>query len=253
MKKLYLSLVCLFVTISAQAAQTNEQFRFETYWSGFKVAEMFVVANQTDSDYNLVVTINSEGIAKLASNYSSVNSVSGAVVGGKFKPKIYNSRWWRKDEKQNIELRFSPKGEVVSESLIPPERVGKRPIVEKEFKQNVVDPVSAAFVSRETIRVALKKNPNSRAVFAVPTFDAKRRFDTIIAIKGYKKIQIGGKMQNLLHINLRRQPVAGFRDKELVEMQEDQQTIDFYLNKNLVPVWGSAKAQMGSATIKLVK
>jgi hypothetical protein len=251
--KFWLILAMVLAAISAQAAQTNEQFRFETYWSGFRVAEMFVVANQSDSDYNLVVTINSEGIAKLASNYSSVNTVSGEVIDGKLRPEIYNSKWWRKDEKQKIELQFSRSGEVVSESLIPPERVGKRPDVDKKFKQNVVDPVTAAFVSRETIRAELKNNPNSRAVFAVPTFDAKRRFDVIITIKGYKKIEIGGKMQNLLHINLRREPLAGFREKDLLEMKEEQQTIDFYLNKNLVPVWGSAKAQMGSATIKLVK
>jgi len=252
MRKLCLYIALFLFTASAQAEQKTENYVFEAFWGGLKVGDMRLVINQDGEKFTITNIINSAGIAKLVSKYSSVNIASGTKIEGKFLPKTYTSEWKRKKESQNIELQFSEAGDVINESLIPPEREGKRPAVEAKFKKAVFDPVTAAIVSRETIREEMKKNPNSQAVLRIPTYDSKRRFDVICTIKGNKSVMIGGKMQNLLHIHLRREPLAGYTDKDLVEMKEDEQSIDFYLNEDFVPVWGAAKAQMGSATIKLI-
>jgi len=248
---IYICIIVLSLSIKANAESISKQYNYEAYWGGFKVGALRLTDTETDNSYNIIASINSKGIAKIVSNYSSINIASGAKSADKYHPKLYNCKWWRKKEAQDIQLGFSAKGDIATQSLIPPERVGKRPDVAEKNKKNVVDPVTAAFVSRETIRQEIKKNPNSTATFAIPTYDGKRRFDVMCTIKGYKNIDIGGKMQNLLHITMRRNPIGGFREKDLVEMRDEN--IDFYLNADFIPVWGSAKAQMGSATIKLIE
>lgn len=242
----------LCANIVAQAKDISAEYNYEVYWSGFEVAGLKFSEEQNDANYEIVVEIDSRSIAKYFSKYSSINQVSGFKKDGEFVPQVYHSKWWRRDEKQDIELVFSGAGDVTKETLVPPERVGKRPEVGSEYKVGVFDPVTAAIVSRETIRKKLEEDPNFTGDFTVPTFDAKRRFDVICSVKGYEQINVNGESQRLLRASIERKPVAGFRERDLKEMREQNQIIDFYLNDNFVPVYGVAKAQVGRATIKLV-
>jgi hypothetical protein len=242
----------MFLSANAQAESVKAEYFYKVYWSGFEVGDLLFKEEQTDLTYSSQVDIAARSIAAYFWKYSSSTKIYGIRENGKFVPQKYNSIWSRKKEKQDIELGFSKKGDVISESLVPPEKVEKRPIVSDEFRKSVFDPVTAAIVSRETIRKEMAKNPNSRAEFLIPIFDAKRRFDVGLTIQGYETIQFDGKQREFLRINIRRLPIAGYTENDLQEMADEQQNIDFYLNEDFIPVYGVAKAAVGRATIKLV-
>lgn len=251
MIRLLIVFLCFVPQFSA-AQNVSDNHLYKIYWSGFKVGEMTWEEESSADKYKLTTKLSSKSIAEYFWKYSSVNTVEGVFKAGKVTPRSYHSKWWRKKEKQDIKLEFSAAGDVIEESLVPPEKVGKRPEVPAEDKLGVYDPVSAAIVSRETIRELLKNNPNYKGSFEIPTFDAKRRFDVICKVLGRKNISLDGKEVEALHITIERKPISGFRPKDLKEMAEQNRVISFYLNDDLVPIYGVAKAAVGRATIKLV-
>ncbi len=248
-----IALCLLLLTPNLSAAEdVSQEYLYQISWSGFNVGKILFKEERVADKYTVSADISSQSIARYVWKYSSLNIVEGLIRNGKYVPEKYQSNWWRKKQKQEIKLGFSKDGDVVEESLVPPERVGKRPEVGDEFKKAVFDPVSTAIVSRETIREKLKNNPDYTGVFTIPTFDAKRRFDVECTVHGYANITFRGKPRRVLKVSIERLPIAGFREKDLKEMREQKQVIEFYLDEGLMPIWGNAKAEVGRATITLL-
>ena len=243
-------LLLAFSTFSANAEETN--LRYELFWSGFKVGEMNLKLKEEGNKYDYLSHIESKNLLKYFTEYWSVNRTQGKIIGSLLIPEIYESRWSRKKDRQEIEVSYKKDGSI-REVIKTPEDRKKHPEVSEKLKKNALDPITASIASRNKIRKIIESGANFPAKFTIPVFDAKRRFDVEHVINGYKNINVSGKDRNLLHVQFQRTPIAGFRANELKRMDEHDPVVDVYLDKNFIPVWGYGKAGMGTATIRLAE
>lgn len=260
MKKIVLLLLCFVVFLPAAVADDahkpsqvrTESYEFVAYWSGFEVGAMRLQTVESAKNFRYIADVEARGLVKLASKYKSLNVSSGLMENERALPVEYKSDWLRKGKGQKLHLKFSRNKDVIFEEQLPPEWKGKRPEVPQELKQGVFDPVSGGLVAYAQIKKALRGNSRDRIV--MPIYDVKRRFDAEIEFLGLVESDFGGRQRAYNKIKLTRKPIAGFRDKELKEIQEDGgQIVYFYLDSNLLPIYAEAQAGMGNAVVKLVK
>ena len=219
-----------------------------------KIGEMSVIIDETTANnYKYQVLLDSAGLLKTFTHYRSENTATGKIVKGKPQPESYLTEWWRKKkEHQQVNVVYKNGGKIVEETATPPEKRPKRPFVEGKYKNGTLDPVSSALWARKRIAEIIKTNPSYPQKFTMPVFDGRRRFEAEITLNGYKKKKYEGKNQDLLEVVFFRTPVNGFNEKELKRMKDQDPTVLFYMNKDLIPIMGSGSAPFGSANFRLV-
>lgn len=249
--RMALVMIILLQMHSNPANALNQDLNYELHWSGIKVGEMGLYLKEDGNKYDYTINIASRGMLKYFIKYFSSNRSQGLIEGAKLVPEIYKSYWKRKKHSQNLEINFA--NNDVKNVLRVPENRKKHPEVPKNMLKNAFDPVSGAFEGRQRIKQAVEAKQAFPYKITIPIYDAKRLFDAEIYVQGYKLKNIGGKKQNLLHIILKRTPIAGFRPNKLKEMQEGEgdPDIEMYLNQDFIPIWGFGKAELGTATITL--
>lgn len=248
-KKPLLTLALLAFATSAQAEK--QKLHYDLYWSGITVGEMDLFIEEDGKNYEYTANIETKGILGYFIKYISSNTSKGILKNNHPIPQFYNSDWTRKKHSQNLKITY--KNNKVDEVVRTPKNRKKHPDVPEEMLKNTFDPVSAAFKTREKIREAMKNGVQLPAKIITKVYDAKRLFDAEVYIQGYETKNIGGKKQKLLHIILKRTPIAGFRANKLKEMLEGEgdPDIEIFLNDDYLPVWGFGEAELGTATIKL--
>lgn len=239
-------------SLSAYSADENMSLRYDLYWSGFKAGQMRIILKEDKNSYDFATLIDSVNLVKSFTSYWSVNRVQGKIRNGIYRPTTYDSKWNRRDEQQILQVNYDSKGYVTKEIADPPKKKS-RPAIDPEILKNSIDPITTGVLIRKNVRKYMLAKKPLPATFTLPTYDTKRRFDLEYVIHGYKNIRVEDKVHNLLHVTLQRIPVAGFREKEIKRMKDQEPIIDIYLNDDFIPLWGLGTAGMGTATFKLAR
>lgn len=231
----------------------NLDLTFGVYWSGFEVGEARLISQETADAYTISANLDTVGLIRRFTKYWSTNISKGSFVDGEMRPDSYQTKWNRRKEKQLIEVEYDKNWDVTKVFADPPENRGKYPELEQENMQQTYDPVSAVILARRKIMNLTSFGSKEKHSFKIPVFDARRRFDVVINIEGMKTVEFEGEPRDFMHIQFFREPIAGFREKELKRMEDQEPVIDVYLNEDFIPVWGLGTARLGIATIKLKK
>lgn len=245
-------LAILLLPLSAQAEKITAVYDGE--WNGLTIGRMTITVDEDATNYTYGATLQSEGLLKTFTGYRSENTSKGTLVNkpeAKPLPKTYFTEWWRKKKNEHQQITVTYNNGKAAEVANPPEKRPKRPVVTSEYKDNTLDPVSAAIFGRKRIREIAESGETLPKKVTMPVFDGRRRFDVELTVNGYKKMKYKGKEQQLLQITFFRTAVNGFTDKELARMKEQDPTIIFYLNSDYIPVLGSGSAPFGSANFIL--
>jgi hypothetical protein len=251
MKKL---VFLLLLVPSLASAGDNMILKYEVNWGGFKAGELNLNLKEDAGKYNYVAMLDSTGLAKRISKYWSANITTGKLLGGKYLPSSYNTRWRFKKENKEIVVSYNDKGEVLQEVATPPERRDKNPEVPPEIKKDGLDPITAGVVARKKVMELEKSGAAYGTEFTIPVFDARRKFDIHFTYKGHQTLKLHDKDRDVVHVTFYREPIAGFSQNQLDRSKEQDPNIDVYLDpQTYVPVWAIGKAPLGSATFVLAE
>ncbi len=250
MKKLLLIAFAFFATPAM--ADDTIGLKYEAYWAGLNVGEASGHFTDTPDSYNYNVRLDAMGLVRSFTNYWSESTITGKKLDGKYLPEVYDTHWQTKKQGiQRVVVTYSEGGNKVEEVATPPENRGKRPLVDIKDKKNTVDPISAGFSARDKIKAIAAAGVFPQS-FKVPIFDSRRVFEMNITVLGYENKKIDGKKLRLLHVNINRTIIAGFNAKELAKAKQEDPNMDIYIGEDMIPVFATAKAPIGTATVTLV-
>lgn len=236
----------------AKAFALNEDVKYEVFWSGIKVGSMNVQARQKADKYNIKAQLYSHGIAKTLSNFSSNVETQGVLSKASFPVNIdYKSNFVFKRKIKDVIIKTDASGNVITDSMTPPDNPTKRPLIDSKLKKKIVEPLSAIILCRNFIDSALKGG-NDYLVFNL--MDGKRFAKIHLTVKGLENVDFGDGERRLVHIVIKREAIAGYTNNELERLKEEEPTINGYLDPvRLIPIYAQASAPIGSALAKLVE
>ncbi len=226
----------------------NKAAWYKVYWTGVHIADLVVEVKDGSMD----TVIESYGIVKKISKYASRTSSKFSFENGKYIPKSFYTQFQQRNGGKKINIVYNSSGIIEAESVTPPDKRGKRPAVKNEMKVDTVDPLTAVMVAHAKIKESLKQNIKN---FSFNMYDGRRLAQLDFTIGGRMHRNINGKSYNVVMVTFVRKPIAGFTNKELSRMKEEEPVFTIYLNddKYLMPIKADAEAPLGKAILIMEK
>jgi hypothetical protein len=209
------ALLLLFTRTFAAAADEREQdiAFYRATWAGLPAAKIRFELDEMGAGYRAEIAIETEGLARWLSRFRADATVEGRLErDGTAQPERYDARYdLRKWHARRVDMRF-----VAGSSAVVAERgkddTSRKPELAESFRRNVLDPISAVTVIRETLR---HQPPEPGQEFTVAVYDGARRFDVATRI-----VPSRGK-DRLIHLRLMLRPLAGFKGESSDEGDPD--------------------------------
>lgn len=257
MKKLNIILFIGVLLLSTNSIAKPREFSdinaariYKVYYAGLHIADFITQATNN----RVEAIIESKGIAKLFSNYSSKTFVTYKYNKAKndYIPFEFFTESKLKNRERKINITYNDIGNIVTENVTPPDNRTKRPAVENNLKIGALDPLMVAIFARDKIHEAINKQENE---FTLKVYDGRRLANLYFTINGKETVKFNNENKPAINVTLKREPVAGFTNNELKRMENEEPTITIYLSDDemLLPLKANAKAPLGSAVLKLEK
>lgn len=239
-----LMIALLFLPLPALAAELPDfTAKYKIYWSGLNVGDLEVRVKTEKISYRAEADIDSRGFAWLVSKYWSKNRTEGKRGKNGLEASQYQTKFSLRKRLRTIDV-FYKGGVIERDQADPPENRDKRPEVPLSDKKDAWDPLTVAMMARE--RAATAK-PGDK--FSYKIWDGRRLFTLDFKI-GQEEKYSGNPAIPLIFV---RKPIAGFTKNELEDMKGKEPEIKILLRKSdMIPVFASGKAPLGTATGKLV-
>lgn len=209
---------------------------YEVSWSGLTVGGMVIDATEDDDSYAMRAQVKSNGLAWTFTKHSSITTVEGIKRKGEYIPQKFETYFKLRGDTRHIVLDYDKKGTLVHEVNTPPENRQKRPEVPMELKKNVVDALTPFFAQRTRVYEALR---NREDQFSIRMFDGRRLTDMHYFVQGRKHVSWNRQDVAVIHFNLTRTPVAGYKDSELEDIANKKDpSVSLYLSDDgrLIPL-----------------
>jgi hypothetical protein len=213
---------------------------------------MGIEVQQTPKHYSIVSDIITTGLVKLFVKHSSHTNVDRL---GKqdfvYNQGTYESRYQTRNKKKYVKM-LTKDGITGGETLVPPDNPVTRPPVAAELKHNVFDPLSLTLQMRQELWTALKNNTKQ---FSIPLYDGRRLTQVNFEVGEKKTLRLKDGKVPVVQVNVSRQLIAGFTQKELAEYDPKEGTARFYFSddKRLVPIRAEASVMFGTVSATLAK
>lgn len=256
MKKAFLLLATsLLLSLSASshaalsAGQQMDMTRwYKIYWSGFHVADL--KARLTDD--SLKTIIESYGVVKQISKYSSKTTSEFKFTEGNYIPESFYTEFRQRKNSRTIDIKYTPQGAILEEAVTPPDNRAKRPAVDAALKQDAVDPLTAVVIARQRIKESLVNGDKN---FSFKMYDGRRLSMLAFSVKGREVQEIGAKEHNVVTVTFQRLPIAGYTNNEMTRLKGEEPLFTLHLSDDdlLLPIKAYAKAALGSAVLILEK
>lgn len=243
----------IFISTLSYAKDVRPQHAvrwYKVYWLKGRVGDLVVgITPQADGGYFIESHMNSRGVAKKLFKFWSVSTSTARAIDGDrgYYPIDFQNESRLRNRIRTIDLHFNPNnGALRTEAVTPPDNRDKRPAVPDLLKQDVVDPHTSILIAHRHILHALKWGIKD---FMIPGYDARRRYNLYFTLHGKKVIQLHGEPIQVVHVGLRRHVIAGMTEREKERHQDEEPSIDLYLEDTpyLLPVKIVAEAPIGSA------
>lgn len=234
-KALWLFLLLLPVSVPAKEQPQTFRGHFDFSWGGIPVGKIVLSYKEEGETYRIDSYARTTGLVRLFEKHKSTVYAEGRLRDAGYRPLHFRSEYRDEGENKRIDLAYDDSGAVIAEEILPPKRES-RPDVPPGLKQDTFDILSALLAMRGQLRNALENNETS---LTTPIFDGKRRFDLIATIVDTQaSFYSGGVKQPAIALLLRRDPIAGFKDKELKKMAERDAPVTFYVHPDTLTPLG---------------
>lgn len=209
---------------------------YDVSWGGISVGGMVIDAREFNDSYAMEVRIKSSGIAWTFTKHKSTTTMEGIKQNGAYIPQKFETDFKLRGKTRHIVLEYNEQGELVHEINTPPEDPNKRPPVPMELKQNALDALTPFFLQRIEVYDALKSGGDN---FTIRMFDGRRLTDMHYFIQGRKRVEWNRQETPVIHFNLTRTPVAGYKKDELNDIHQNKDpAVSLYLSDDgrLIPL-----------------
>lgn len=241
---------CILFAFSAQADTLKFKGDYVFSWSGIRIGKLQLELKENDKEYSALSTLKTAGLVAAFSDHKSVTKVKGKTQPDRYQPSEYRSDYFSGNKDKVIALKYGKDGTVVEEAFTPPKRAS-RPDVPAKMKMGAADSLTAIFSMRHEIKQALK---DGRSKMTVPVFDGKRRFDLHArVIDPNTSLRLDGKSVPAVKLGLRREAVAGFKQKELKKMAKGEPELEFFIEKKHYTLLGLQMPLYGGTVMAWVK
>lgn len=214
---------------------------YKVYWNNVYIADFKVEVG----DENLVAQIDSRGLVRKISKYSNHVYSKFHVDKGVYTQEYFESHLKQRQGSKDVKIYYSPSGKIRTEAVVPPDNRSKRPLVEANLKNDAINPLFAAIVARNKIKESLTKGIQT---FSFNIYDGRRFSRLEFNISGKENIKILEKKLDVVKINFKRVPIAGFTNNELKRMEGEEPDFFVYLEADtLLPIKADAAAPLGKA------
>lgn len=253
MQKIFFIVIILFTFTNRSYAQNNENILtdkarwYKIYWSGIHIADLKI--QMTDGEVKSV--IESYGIVKKVSKFHNITNTKFDYVDGKYIPKIFSNTAKHRHGNRTIDVEYN-NGLITKEAVNPPDKRFKRPAVDDKMKIGAFDPLSVALNAREQVKNGLK---NGARKFSINMYDGRRLARLDFNIIGRTKKSILKTERDIVEVNFKRIPLAGFTDNELERMEGEEPLFVIYLSDDnyFLPIRVEADAPLGTAVFLFEK
>jgi Protein of unknown function (DUF3108) len=189
-----------FAAIPRTAAADESSALYSVYWAGLSAGDIKLTLRDDASGYRDEVEIRTEGLPRLVTRFRGSAASGGKLVADHLpQPGYYDAHYdLRKGKNRRLSMRFVARGGAALAER-GPEDTSKKPPLAENFRQNVLDPLSALTAIRDALR------RGNRAAFTVPVYDGARRFDVKVRVVTKKE------REQALRLELTLAPIAGFK------------------------------------------
>jgi hypothetical protein len=191
----------LLLTALASIASAEEASAlYSVYWAGLPAGDIKLTLRDDPAGYRDEIAIRTEGLPRLVTRFLGSAASGGRLVADHLpQPGYYEAHYnLRKSKNKRLSMRFVARaGARVADR--GPEDTSSKPPLAENFRQNVLDPLSALTAIRDSLR------RGKRDAFSVPVYDGARRFDIRVRVLPKKGADPA------LHLELTLAPIAGFK------------------------------------------
>lgn len=224
-------------------------------FSGIPFGQMNVAIEQEPSYFRMQTDISSTGMADIFARHSSHTTASGKGKNFRYTQRSYQTRSQTRKKKRDIAMEYRG-GRYVMEKVTPPDNRATRKEVPGKLKNDAYDPLSIIIEIRRRI-IELRRGGDhvSGVDFPIKLYDGRRLTQAHVEVHDTRRISIGSETVPALHVTVRREPVAGFTDKELKQYRADEPALNIYFSddERFLPLKLSIPFTFGSVSATLVE
>ncbi len=228
--------------------------RFNIGYLTFNVADFFAEIRPVDekpdhTEYMFRLYSRTNTFVDYLFGWTSYGVSYLKLYDNKVVPESFQSKIVLKKKVREIALNYDDKGDITSESVLPPDNRGKRPAVPEAQKDNTYDPLSVVIETRRIVMKAVKENnfnERGKYSFTLPIYDGRRRSDLNFELD--KK-----KISDLYHLKVIQVAVSGYTKSEMQDANKGERSVDIFIDpSNFWPVSATGRSAVGSARAKYI-
>lgn len=246
----------LFLSYPAFAAvpmiAVNFNGHYDLSFAGIPFGRMDIEAEEDASHYRMEADIASVGLVDVFAQHSSQTRATATGKDFKFTERSYKTHTQTRKKKRDISMDYK-NGRYVNEVVVPPDNRESRAEVPADLKKDAFDPLSIVLELRRIVMQKMATGDNSP--FSIKLYDGRRLTRADATLPGSKTIRVNGAPVAVVHLSLKRTPLAGFTDKELSQYQNSEPALDVYFSDDeiFLPVKLSLPFTFGSLEATLAK
>lgn len=175
---------------------------------GVELGRGSITVEAGDQAYEISGSARVTGVLRAVSSGKGVAASRGAISGGKLVPKVYalNAEADGKAETARLAMASGALKEMEVEPPLKP--AADRVPIEQSVLQNILDPMSGAFVYVPGAGDMLSAAACARSI---PVFDGRQRYDLALTYQRTETVKVAGYAGSAVVCSVRYQPVAGHR------------------------------------------
>lgn len=229
--------------------QVNVTRVYNIFWMGMHIGDLVAQVEELPKGlFRMESSMYAKGMIKKLTRFQGTsNSISVWQPDALVIPNDFTMEINYRKRGRMTRLHYDPEGNVIKESVVPPDNREKRPAVRKDRKKGAIDPHTMVLRAHQLIREGLK--PGGKKEFALITYDGRKLSEMKFAIIGKTIWPAYDKEKQVYHIQMTRKALEGFTESELERIKSEDPVIDLYLedNADMLPVGAVASAPIGSA------
>jgi len=229
----------------------NYALRYDVAWSNIPIGRIRMTIKEDTFRYEISLDIKTRGIVRMFDS-----TVSTITATGHFKPEgmaranRYQSVSTDDDSSKVTTVTYAEDGTIEHRERKPADDPNNRPPVPLHQANEAQDPLTAMYALRHTMRKHMVRNERTTTA---RTYDGARLADFTFKVISPATMEIMGEHIRAINTVLKREPIAGYKQKELKKFKEGDPTIHVYFSADskLLPVKADIKLRFGTISATL--
>lgn len=229
----------------------NYTLKYDVTFNGLPIGRIRITAHESEFKYSASVDTKTRGLMRLFDSTQSLLTANGRKDEGTFIQKDYSTRSTDDDSTKLTTIRYGMKGEIIKSERNPPDDPKSRAPVPLEEASEGVNPVTALLIARYRLRDYIAANQRKATI---RTYDGARLADLTFTVHSRTNFEIMDKRMDVINTELTRNPIAGYKAKELKKFRAGDPIIHVYFSadERFLPVKADIAIRFGTISAELV-